>query len=64
MMMMMMMMTMTMTMTMMIGTLSNDDDGSKKLTKKMNLRPFKLYRVHLESLNSSIVGDFFLELNS
>ena len=46
---------------MMIGTLSNDDDdedGSENITKKMNLRLFKLYRVYLEPLNSSNVGDF------
>ena len=45
---------------MMIGTLSNyDDDGSENITKKMNLRHFKLYRVYLEPLNSSnvYVGD-------
>ena len=42
-----------------IGTLSNyDDDGSENITKKVNLRPFKLYRVYLEPLNSSNVGDF------
>ena len=49
------------------GRLSNDDDddaGSKKVDKKMNLRPFKLYCVHLNSLNLSKVGDFFVELNS
>ena len=48
------------------GRLSNDDDddGSKKVAKKMNLRPFKLYCVHLNSLNLSKVGDFFVELNS
>ena len=41
------------------GTLSNDDDhGSENITKKMNLRPFKLYCVYLEPLNSSNVGDF------
>ena len=41
------------------GTLSNyDDDGSEDITKKKNLRPFKLYRVYLEALNSSNVGDF------
>ena len=52
-------MTMMMMMMMMIGTLSNDhDDGSENITKKMNLRPFKLYCVHLELLNSSNVGDF------
>ena len=43
-----------------IGSLSdNDDDGSQNITKKMNLRRFKLYRVYLEPLNSSNVGDFF-----
>ena len=49
-----------------VGRLSNDDndDGSKKVDKKMNLRPFKLYCVHLNSLNLSNVGDFFVELNS
>ena len=42
-----------------IGTLSNDDDdGIENITKKMNLRPFKLYRVYLHALNSSNVGDF------
>ena len=46
-------------MMMMIGTASNeDDDGSENITKKMNLRRFKLYRVYLEQLNSSNVGDF------
>ena len=46
-------------MMMMTVTLSNhDDDGSEKLTKKINLRLFKLYRVYLEPLNSSNVGDF------
>ena len=50
---------MMMMMMMMIGTLSDDDDdGSENLTKKMNLRRFKLYRVYLEPLNSSNVGDF------
>ena len=45
---------------MMIGTLSNyDDNGSENITKKMNFRHFKLYRVYLEPLNSSnvYVGD-------
>ena len=42
-----------------IGTLSSyDGDGSENITKKMNLRLFKLYRVYLEPLNSSNVGDF------
>ena len=41
-----------------LGTLSNyDDDGSENITKKKNMRPFKLYRVYLEALNSSNVGD-------
>ena len=48
-----------MMMMMMTGTLSDDDDdGSEKLTKKINLRLFKLYRVYLEPLNSSNAGDF------
>ena len=38
-------------------TLSNDD-GSENITKKMNLRPFKFYRVYLEPLNSTNVGEF------
>ena len=42
-----------------MGTLSNyDDDSIENITKKVNLRPFKLYRVYLEPLNSSNVGDF------
>ena len=53
------MMMMMMMMMMMIGTLSDDDDyGSENITTKMNLRPFKLYRVYLEPLNTSNVGDF------
>ena len=48
-----------------LGTLSkNDDDGSEKDGKKMNLRSFKLNRVYLDPLNMSNAGDFFLELNS
>ena len=35
----------------------DDDDGSENITKKMNLRSFKLYSVYLESLNSSNLGD-------
>ena len=50
---------MMMMMMMMIVTVSNDDDDcSENITKKINLRPFKLYRVYLEPLNSSNVGDF------
>ena len=42
-----------------LGTLSdNDDNGSENITKKWNLRPFKLYRVYWEPLNSSNVRDF------
>ena len=52
-------MMMMMMMMMMIGTLS-DDDGSENITKKMNLRRFKLYRVYLEPFNSSNAGDFSL----
>ena len=37
---------------------NNDDDGVENITKKMNFRPFKLYRVILESLNSSDVDEF------
>ena len=37
-----------------IGTLSSIEN----ITKKMNLLPFKLYRVYLHALNSSNVGDF------
>ena len=39
-----------------LGNLNDDDDddgGSENITKKMNLRSFKLYSVYLESLNSS-----------
>ena len=37
---------------------NNNDDGSEKGIKKMNLRPFKLNCVYLEALNSLNVGDF------
>ena len=40
------------------GLGNNDDDGSENITKKINLRSFKLYRVYLEPFNSSNVGDF------
>ena len=36
----------------------HDDDSSENVTKNINLHPFKLYRVYLESLNLSNVGDF------
>ena len=47
-----------------LGTLSNDDDGggSENIIKKMNLGPFKLYRINLETPNSSNVSDFSLSL--
>ena len=40
------------------GPSNDDDDGRENITKKMNLRPFKLYHVYLETLNYSILGDF------
>ena len=41
-----------------ISYISNDDDdGSEKVAKKMNLRSFKLYRVYLDPLNMSNAGD-------
>ena len=43
-----------------LGTFSNyDDDGSENITKKINLRAFKLYGVYLDQFNSSNVGDKF-----
>ena len=43
----------------MLGTLSeDDDDGSENVGKKMNLRPFNLYRVYLDPLNMSNASDF------
>ena len=38
--------------------LINDDDGSENVAKKLNLSHFKCYRVYLELLNLSNVGDF------
>ena len=41
-----------------ISYISNDDDdGSEKVAKKINLRSFKLYRVYLDPLNMSNAGD-------
>ena len=37
---------------------NDDDDGSENVAKKLNLPRFKCYRVYLELLNLSIVGDF------
>ena len=36
---------------------NDDDDGSEKVAKKMNLRSFKLYRVYLDPHNMSNAGD-------
>ena len=48
-----------------IGSLSNnDDDGSQNITRKMNLRRFKLYRAYLEPLNSSNLGAFFRRMST
>ena len=41
-----------------MGTLSNDDDGSENITKTWIFDLSKFYRVYLEPLNSSNVGDF------
>ena len=42
-----------------LGTLSkDDDDDSENVSKKMNLRSFKLNRVYLDPLNMSNAGDF------
>ena len=38
--------------------LSNDDDGSENVEKKLNLPYFKCCRVYLELLNLSNVDDF------
>ena len=47
------------------GSLSNNEDGgSQNITRKMNLRRFKLYRAYLEPLNSSNLGDFFRRLST
>ena len=37
---------------------NDDDDGSENVAKKLNLPHFKCYRVYLELLNLSNVGDF------
>ena len=42
-----------------IENLSNHDEGSENVTKNINMRPFKLFRVNLDSLNFSNVDDFF-----
>ena len=42
-----------------LETLSkDDDDGSENISKKVNLRSFKLNRVYLGPLNTSNAGDF------
>ena len=40
------------------GTLSNGDDDSENVAKKMNLLSFKFNRVFLDPLNMSNAGDF------
>ena len=42
-----------------IENLSNDDEGSEYVAKKINMRPFKLFRINLDPLNFSNVDDFF-----
>ena len=37
---------------------NDDDDGSENVAKKLNLPRFKCYRVYLELLSLSNVGDF------
>ena len=37
---------------------NDDDDDSENVAKKLNLPNFKCYRVYLELLNFSNVGDF------
>ena len=37
---------------------NDDDDSSENVAKKLNLSHFKCYRVYLELLNLSNVGDF------
>ena len=47
-----------------IKNLSNDEEGSENVAKKINMRPFKLFRVNLDPFNFSNVRRFRLELNS
>ena len=42
-----------------IENLSNDDVGSENVATKINMRPFKLFRVNLDPFNVSNVDDFF-----
>lgn len=42
-----------------IENLSNDDEDRKNVAKKINMRPFKLFRVNLDPFNFSNVDDFF-----
>ena len=47
-----------------ISELSNDDDdGGEIVAKKLNLPYFKCYRVYLELLNLSNVGEFLRTLS-
>ena len=38
--------------------IKDDDDSSENVSKKMNLRSFKLNRVYLDLLNTPNAGDF------
>ena len=40
-----------------IENLSNHDEGSENVAKKINMRPFKLFRVNLDPFNFSNVDD-------
>ena len=40
------------------GSFSNDDDGNENVAKKLNWRPFKLYRVYFDQVNLPNVGEF------
>ena len=42
---------------------NDDDDSSENVAKKLNLPPFKCYRVYLELLNLSNVGEFLRTLS-
>ena len=41
-----------------LGTLSDDDDGSENVAKKMNLSSFKLNRVYLDPIKCQMQATF------
>ena len=41
-----------------VAVVVDDDDGSERVGKKMNLRSFKRNRVYVDPLNMSNAGDF------